>query len=77
MNEQDFQKVLWDIDKKNRASLPVSFIIQRTLSYGGVSLLFKVIRMYGVNVVKQVFIAMKPTSIPFQKYNYIKNFLLP
>lgn len=76
MNKQDLQKVLWDINDASIDSLPTDFVIQRILSYGGLSLLANAMREYGVTRVKQVFEAMKPTSIPERKYYYFKNFLL-
>lgn len=76
MNKQELQKVLWDINKESIDSLPTDFVIQRILSYGGLTLLTKAMREYGVARVKQVFEAMKPTSIPERKGRYFKNFLL-
>lgn len=76
MNKQELQKVLWDINEESIDSLPTDFVIQRILSYGGLALLVKAMREYGVTKVKQVFEAMKPTSIPERKYRYFKNFLL-
>jgi len=76
MNEQDIQKVLWDIGKENFATLPSNFIIQRILSYGGLFLMVRAMREYGSATVKQVFEEMKPTSISARKYYYLKHFLL-
>lgn len=76
MNKQDFQTVLWDINKENVDSLPAEFVIQRVLSYGGVFLIVKTMREYGAESVKRVFVTMKPTSIAEKKYQYLKNFLL-
>lgn len=76
MNKQELQKVLWDINEESVDSLPTDFVIQRILSYGGLILLAKAMREYGVTKVKQVFEEMKPTSIPAKKYHYFKNFLL-
>lgn len=76
MNEQDLQKVLWDIKKESIGTLPTDFIIQRILSYGGLLLAVKAMREYGATTVKQAFEKMKPTSISARKYYYFKNFLL-
>lgn len=76
MSKQDLKTVLWDIDQERIGTLPADFIIQRVLSYGGIFLIIKSMREYGENTVKQVFEAMKPTSIPARKYFYLKNFLL-
>lgn len=76
MNKQDFQTVLWDINKENVDSLPTEFVIQRVLSYGGIFLIVKTMREYGAEAVKRVFTTMKPTSITEKKYQYLKNFLL-
>ncbi len=76
MNEQDLKKVLWDINEGSISALPTDFIIQRILSYGGLSLMMKAMREYGSATVKQVFETMKPTSITARKYYYLKNFLL-
>ncbi|MBI3634452.1 MAG: hypothetical protein HY228_02425 [Candidatus Yonathbacteria bacterium] len=76
MNKQDFQAVLWDINKENVEDLPIDFIIQRVLSYGGIFLIVKTMQEYGALAVKQVFASMKPTSISGKKYFYLKNFLL-
>lgn len=75
MNKQDFQIVLWDIDKERIESLPLDFVIRRVLSYGGLFLVVKAIHAYGLDAVKQVFESMKPTSISEKKYRYFKNFL--
>lgn len=76
MNKQDLQAVLWDINEKNVGDLPVDFVIQRVLSYGGIFLIVKAMREYGADAVQRVFAAMKPTSISEKKYFYLKNFLL-
>lgn len=76
MSNQDLKTVLWDIDQERISTLPVSFIIERVLSYGGIFLIIKSIREYGKNTVKQVFETMKPTSISARKHFYLKNFLL-
>ena len=76
MNKQDLQIVLWDINKEHVDSLPVDFVIRRVLSYGGLFLIVKTMHAYGIDTVKRVFEAMKPTSISERKYFYLKNFLL-
>jgi len=76
MDNQELKTVLWDIDKEKIDTLPVDFVIQRVLSYGGIFLIIKSMREYGENTVKQVFETMKPTSISARKYFYLKNFLL-
>lgn len=76
MINQDLKTVLWDIDKERISTLPAKFVIERVLSYGGIFLIIKSINEYGKDGVKQVFEAMKPTSISARKYFYLKNFLL-
>lgn len=76
MNEKDLKKVLWDVKSESISTLPVDFIIQRILSYGGLFLIVKAMREYGNTAMKRVFETMKPTSIPARKYYYLKNFLL-
>lgn len=76
MTNQELKIVLWDIDKESVDTLPMDFIIQRVLSYGGIFLIIKSMREYGKNTVKHVFETMKPTSISARKYFYLKNFLL-
>ena len=77
MNKQELRNVLWDIDGEKIKTLPVDFVVQRVLSYGGIFLIIKSMREYGKNTVKRVFESMKPTSISSRKYFYLKNFLLP
>ena len=76
MNKKDFKKVLWDINEKDIDGLPTNFIVQRVLSYGGLFLIIKIIRVYGIDTVKYIFATMKPSGIPEKKYFYLKNFLL-
>lgn len=75
MSSNDFQVVLWDIDKERIDSLPSDFIIRRVLFYGGLFLVVKTMHAYGFDTVKRVFDEMKPTSIAQKKYRYFKNFL--
>jgi len=76
MKKEDFKTVLWDVNPENVGSLPVEFVIRRVLSYGGLFLIGKTMNMYGTEMVKREFEAMKPTSISERKYAYLKNFLL-
>jgi len=76
VNKQYLEAVLWDISKERVDSLPVDFVIRRVLSYGGLFLIIKTMHAYGIDTVKRVFEAMKPTSISERKYFYLKNFLL-
>lgn len=75
MDSNDFQIVLWDIEKERMDTLPLDFIIRRVLSYGGLFLVMKTMHAYGYDTVRRVFDEMKPTSISKKKYRYFKNFL--
>lgn len=75
MNKKDIKAVLWDFSEDAIGSLSADFVIRRVLSYGGIFLIIQAMREYGDDAVRRVFTAMKPTSIPQKKYNYLKNFL--
>ncbi|MCR4322479.1 MAG: hypothetical protein NUV61_00085 [Candidatus Azambacteria bacterium] len=75
MNKKDIKVVLWDFSEEAIGGLSADFVISRVLSYGGILLIVKAMREYGDDMVRQVFAAMKPTSISKKKYHYLKNFL--
>ena len=76
MNTPSVRTVLWDIKPDKAEQLPESFVIQRVLSYGSILLVVETMKKYGIDAVKRVFNAMKPTAISARKYNYIKKYLL-
>lgn len=76
MSEQDYKTVLWDIGEHNISDLPLSFVIQRVLSYGPLWLIVDTIKKNGLATVKKVFSEMKPSAVPAKKFNYLKNYLL-
>ena len=75
MNKRDIKVVLWDFSEDAISSLSPDLIIRRVLSYGGIFLIIEAMWEYGDDAVRQVFAAMKPTSISKKKYHYLKNFL--
>ena len=72
----DIQTVLWDIPADQINTLPQEFIIQRSLTYGGVRLITQLIEQYGLLAVRAVLQAMKPTAMPQRKYYYLEHYLL-
>lgn len=76
MKKEDLKTVLWDINPESVDSLPAEFVIRRTLSYGGLFLIGKMMHTYSREKVKKEFETMKPTSMSERKYFYLKNFLL-
>ena len=76
MVANEFLKVLWDIDPSRVADLPESFVIRRALAYGGVGLIFLLIRTYGIQIIRDEFDAMKVTSMDARRHHYLKEYVL-
>lgn len=76
MKNVDIQTVLWDIPPNQIAALPQAFIIQRVLTYGGISLITQIIKQHGLPAVREVLHRMKPTAMPQRKYYYFEHYLL-
>lgn len=76
MNTKDFKVVLWDVSENNIDELPLEFVIQRVLSYGALALIIESIKKNGIDMVKKVFLEMKPSAISAKKYEYLKKYLL-
>lgn len=76
MIANEFSKVLWDIDPARVADLPESFVIRRVLAYGGVELVFQLIRAHGIATVRKEFKAMKVTSMDTRRHHYLKEYIL-
>ena len=72
----DLDKVLWDINPKDRENLSEDFLIRRILSHGGVFLIMGAIKKYGKNRIKEVFEKMPEGSFLPKKSFYIRNFIL-
>ncbi len=72
----NLKSVLWDFNEEKVATLSQDFVIQRTLTYGTISLIIESIREHGIAEVRKVFEALKPTAINAKKYLYLKNYLL-
>ncbi len=67
--------VLWDVREAEIPSLPRDFVIQRVLTYGTIGFIIEVMGTYGAEVVRDVFLSLKPTTFPHKKYLYLRNYL--
>jgi len=76
MSNNELATVLWDIPLDQRENLPVSFLIQRVLQYGGMTLLVAALRTYGRESLRAEFEAMKQLSFEPRRFYYLKNFFL-
>ena len=72
----DIKTVLWDIPPDQIKTLPQEFIIQRALTYGGVSLITQLMQQYGATQIKTVLNSMKSGVIPQRKQYYLQQYLL-
>lgn len=73
---EEFSKVLWDVDPSRMADVPEPFVIRRVLAYGGVSLIFQLIRTQGIRAIRDEFNAMKVTSMDARRHHYLKEYVL-
>ena len=76
MIAQEFSKVLWDVEPSRLEDVPDSFVIRRVLAYGGIKLIFKLIRMNGIETVREEFNVMKATSMDRRRHHYLKEYVL-
>jgi hypothetical protein len=72
----DYSKVLWDIDMSRLGELSDSFVIQRVLAYGGVYLIFSIIREFGIDTVRHELNSMKEGGIQARRRRYLDEFVL-
>lgn len=76
MDYRIFESVLWDVPKEKQDKLESAFYIKRSLVYGNLSLIAKVIKLYGLNCVLEVFNNLKETEVGVRKHYYLKNYFL-
>ena len=65
---------MWDIDPSRIADVPESFVIRRVLTYGGIDLISRLIRINGIGTVRDEFNAMKVTSMDVRRHHYLKEY---
>lgn len=73
--DKEFSNVLWDIKEEDRISLEESFLIKRALVYGGFNLIKNVIKNYGFEKTKNIFLSLKESEVGEKRFNFFKNYL--
>ncbi|MDO8659672.1 MAG: hypothetical protein Q7K54_03660 [Candidatus Parcubacteria bacterium] len=76
MDYQIFEPVLWDVSKEEQDKLEPTLYVKRALVYGNLFLIAKVLKLYGLNRVLEVFNNLKETEVGTRKHYYLKNYFL-
>jgi|GEM_PF-1752162 len=76
MDDHELNKILWDVEKNKRRSVPINFLIKRVFVYGGIYAIRYILHNFELEKLRNVFYSMKISEIGGKRFIFLKNYIL-